>query len=56
MTQFPDDALEADRTLGGTVLTIGDDAALFRAMIGELPWNRDNYWGIEFQIPVRQMR
>ena len=49
-------ALEADRKLGGAVLTLGDSTALYRAMIGELPWKQDNYWGIEFQIPVREMR
>lgn len=49
-------ALESDRTLGGAVLALGDDEALFRALVGELPWNRGNYWGIQFAIPVRQVR
>lgn len=49
-------ALDADRTLGGTVLSVGDDSALFRAIVGELPWNSNNYWGIQFIVPIKEMR
>jgi hypothetical protein len=48
-------ALEADRTLGGAVISVGD-GDLFRGMVGEIPWNKINYWGIQFIIPIKEER
>lgn len=52
--------LWANQNLGGTVLNIGNSVGqmplLFEYMVGHIHWGNRMYWGIGFQLEIKQTR
>lgn len=50
-------AIYADKTLSGTVLTVGEvgENIAFRAEIGQVDWLNKTFWGIRFVFPISQV-
>ena len=44
--------LEANMTIGGTILRIGDEQHSYVEFVTPIPWNGDPYYGCYFGIPV----
>ena len=44
--------LEANMTLSGTILRIGDEQHSYVEFVTPIPWNGDPYYGCYFGIPV----